>query len=207
MQAERLSLLTNVLNTTPINAAPMARLSGGHSPRPPMRSMTMPHPSVQPPHQMAPTPIHAVTRSRSQFDLAARYAHMSPIYQTSGNAQSTPVSPIALDSPFANRTKFPTPPLPSNAHLPSFLHDIMQSPSVSPTSTASVDLFPEDAERYSSPIIAPQRRFYGTVGANGSSSSLGSVGNIWGMDVEEKKALKGGVVKMGSRDRLNQFAA
>jgi hypothetical protein len=79
--------------------------------------------------------------------------------------------------------------------LPSCLQDIVQSPSLSPTSTVSADLSVDE-------YVATPASAYSTIGAKHnnehplhvrrttSSISLG-LGNIWQLDGEESKALSG----------------
>ncbi|KZT03322.1 uncharacterized protein LAESUDRAFT_729349 [Laetiporus sulphureus 93-53] len=95
-------------------------------------------------------------------------AHPSPIYQTDGNPATATL-------------------------LPSFLHEIVQSPSLSPsTSTSSAEL---SLEEYDEAVLrgyarAERPRAEKLRGTSGSSSSFALPGNsIWKMDGEETKTL------------------
>ncbi len=121
-------------------------------------------------------------RTQSNVELGPRYK--DTIYQTSIH----PTSSYRGPPPFPMDNE-------SGRFLPSCLQDVVQSPSLSPTSTASADLSVD--EYMSSPVSV-----YSTSSAklcpNGdrplhvhrtpSSVSL-SLGNIWQLDGEESKAL------------------
>jgi hypothetical protein len=152
-----------------------------------------PHVHIQRPHDCHPSswgyPTGCSsafpTRHRTQSNLELGSQYKDTIYQTSTH----PISSLYRDAA----------PLPidnaSGRFLPSCLQDIVQSPSLSPTSTASADLSVD--EYVSSPVSV-----YSTGSAklypNGdrplrvhrtpSSVSLG-LGNIWQLDGEESKAL------------------
>ena len=120
------------------------------------------------------------------------------IYQTSTAPASLPSSEPAL-LPLDNG---------SGPFLPSCLHDIVQSPSLSPTSTVSADLSVEE-------YVATPASAYSTISAKHhsnnerplhvrrttSSVSLG-LGNIWQLDGEESKAFSGSLTPPNEVPRI-----
>jgi hypothetical protein len=165
----------------------------------PMTLPTRPN-SVTPPiaHPRTSAGIHpSPLRSRSHYDLGAQYSSASPIYQTSGARHSVPSSPLAtvFTGPSSLAVREPN----VGTLLPSFLQDIVHSPSLSPSSTASAELSVEDyEEELANAIYATQmqvqKRFYNDHARNMSRSSSSSLrahplGNIWTLDGEESKAL------------------
>ena len=96
----------------------------------------------------------------------------------------------------------------SGPFLPSCLHDIVQSPSLSPTSTVSADLSVEE-------YVATPASAYSTISAKHhsnnerplhvrrttSSVSLG-LGNIWQLDGEESKAFSGSLTPPNEVPRI-----
>lgn len=134
--------------------------------------------------------------SPSQKDL---YVNSPPIYETSGQRQSSPPSPLSANSPRPSAHEMT--PVPG-ALLPSFLQDLAP-PSLSPTSTSSAEFsFEEYDEDPSSPIYSTSGEFYaqdrarsGTQSSSsGSSSSLNlgpsvaGLSSIWKLDGEESRA-------------------
>lgn len=123
-----------------------------------------------------------VQRSQSHFNLGSQYANSQPIYQTSGHRNS---------SPHPQQRYFTSPP-PLHLHapaplLPSFLQDIVQSPSLSPASTSSADL---SFEEYEDSIPSPNgsNNGRGRTSSRDDSANL-PLGNIWRLDGEETKSL------------------
>jgi hypothetical protein len=126
-------------------------------------------------------------KSRDQIRSSVELGFHSKetIYQTSTTSASLSHSEPAL-LPLDNG---------SGPFLPSCLQDIVQSPSLSPTSTVSADLSVDE-------YVATPASAYSTIGAKHnnehplhvrrttSSISLG-LGNIWQLDGEESKALSG----------------
>jgi hypothetical protein len=176
VQSERIALLTSVLaqaQTLPPPSSYTTPLSHGprsHSLTPPQYQT--PFVDISPPPK-SHAPVH---RSHSHFDLGTRYVTSRPIYQTSGYRQSPPPSPSAAgDGAFHIHAPAPL--------LPSFLQDIVQSPTLSPTSTSSADLsFEELDDNAHSPAQPPR----GHITSAAESSPLG---NIWRLDGEETKSL------------------
>ncbi|KAF5353225.1 hypothetical protein D9756_008079 [Leucocoprinus leucothites] len=156
--------------------------------------------------------------------MSSQYTASSPIYQTSGHRQPSPLystgpnkgqvqgsdtqqqhqrytpSPTSSQRSSPRVRKIETPaPL-----LPSFLQDIVQSPSLSPTSTITTttstsDLPFEDEyeevmnSRHTFPRIrgVSESRSIGSSSDGGSSSSMMNVSSIWRLDGEESKNLLG----------------
>ncbi len=96
----------------------------------------------------------------------------------------------------------------SGPFLPSCLQDIVQSPSLSPTSTVSADLSVDEyvaspASAYSTISAKPypnnERPLH--VRRTTSSVSLG-LGNIWQLDGEESKALSGSLTSPNEVPRV-----
>ena len=95
----------------------------------------------------------------------------------------------------------------SSPFLPSCLQDIVQSPSLSPTSTVSADLSVD--EYVTTPASA-----YSTIGAKHypgnerplhvrrTTSSVSLGGNIWQLDGEESKALSGSLTSPNEVPRV-----
>jgi len=121
-------------------------------------------------------PVH---RSRSQLDLGAQYAQ--PIYQTSGGQRQSS-SPFPTSSAQSKMTQNMYEPAPL---LPSFLQEIVQSPTYSPASTS-----PSSAE-----LSIGEYDDHGLLQTSGrapsSSSSNLATSNIWKLDGDETKGLSG----------------
>jgi len=142
-----------------------------------------------------------VHRSQSQLELGAQYQNSRPIYQTSGHREPSPV--YSTPSPLSQQHFIPPqveqqprlPPVfaPAPAPLlPSFLQDIVQSPTLSPSSTSSADLSLDEYDgttttSSSSPSQVSNARSRQT---SGDSSNL-NFDNIWRLDGEETKSLSG----------------
>lgn len=186
VQADRIRRLREALTATvPPSLSPLQTAS--------MDLPQSPQVHIQRPHDYHPTscgyPIGCSSalrsRDRTQSNLELGSHYKDTIYQTSTHPIPSlyrDPAPLPIDNP-------------SGRFLPSCLQDIVQSPSLSPTSTASADLSVD--EYVSSPVSV-----YSTGSAklypNGdrplrvhrtpSSVSLG-LGNIWQLDGEESKAL------------------
>lgn len=250
VQAERIALLTSVLAQTESsqNSIGGSLMPQPQQPIPRANSMTPPlgrrpypdtsGPSLQPQANSRLTPqsqtTRAVHKSHSHNQLGTQYVNhiqvppmppqytaSSPIYQTSGHRQPSPLystgpsknQGLTVDdqqqrhtpSPSSSRSsplqqKIETPaPL-----LPSFLQDIVQSPSLSPTSTTttttcSSDLPFEDEyeevmnSRHTFPRIRglSESRSIGGSSDGSSTSSMMTPSSIWRLDGEESKSLLG----------------
>ncbi|KAJ4481076.1 hypothetical protein J3R30DRAFT_2398822 [Lentinula aciculospora] len=210
VQAERIALLTSVLtqNQEPSTAlhpalAPLrTQVLRAHSVTPPQirRSFV----DVSPPQSRGPGGV--VHRSQSQVELGSQYMldnHKPPlIYQTSGHRRH---SPAFSTSPQPKRSlsqqqhlhhqlqiqqlqqqlqlHAPTPvPL-----LPSFLQNIVHSPTLSTSSTSSADL---SFDEYDDASVSPSRT---SVTSRSRQTSVDSasmqLANIWKMDGEESKSI------------------
>ncbi|KAJ3572193.1 hypothetical protein NP233_g3242 [Leucocoprinus birnbaumii] len=171
-------------------------------------------------HHQLTTP-HAIHQMQTP-PMPPQYTASSPIYQTSGHRQPSPLYSTGPNKghsqgsdgslPQQRYTPSPTSSQRSSPReqiietpaplLPSFLQDIVQSPSLSPTSTittttSSSDLPFEDEyeevmnSRHTFPRIrgASESRSIGGSSDGGSSSSMMNVSSIWRLDGEESKNL------------------
>ncbi|KAH7924452.1 hypothetical protein BV22DRAFT_1047468 [Leucogyrophana mollusca] len=182
VQAERIALLTSVLsqnqqlspaNNQVFNPPPASR---SHSMTPPQRQRQF--------MELTSPPAQAPYRSQSHCDLGTQYADTQFIYQTSGPRRSSSSFPSMGDLEESLPTAEPTP------LLPSFLQDIVQSPTLSPTSTSSADL---SIEEYDDGFSSPGRSSFGRdrlVATNDSSTNL-PLNNIWRLNDEETKGISG----------------
>jgi hypothetical protein len=205
VQAERIALLTSVLTQGMPNPQVLAPQSPNHPQLTRAHSLTPPR-SLHTLVDLSPPKSNAqVHRSQSHFDLGTQYAYQRPIYQTSGQGQPCPSFPMAtqVDALFLHA------PAPL---LPSFLQDIVQSPTPSPTSTSSAELsFDENEDGLPSPIgsTVQRRNRHSNVS---DSSSTAAIGNIWKLDGDETKTLSAfalpnhedlvGGIKRSSREML-----
>lgn len=182
VQAERIALLTSVLSHTELSSPPITQ--------PNVRSQSMTPPQayrafidVSPPQSRGP-----VHRSQSHFDLGSQYANNRPIYQTSGHRLPSPE--YVQHSHFTQHPQpHPRDQLKVHApapHLPSFLQDLVQSPTLSPSSTSSADLSFEESSPSSSAHLPFSQR--GNTYTN-PDSCPSSQCNIWSLDGEESKSL------------------
>lgn len=181
VQAERINLLTSLLaqNQLPLASGPPSLPSQAprsHSMTPPQRRrMFMDNvPQNQVPYR---------SRSHSNFDVGTPYSDSQFIYETSAPRRTSPSSFQSLGDLEDH--------LPSNIPaplLPSFLQDIVQSPTLSPSSTSSTDLSPEDYDD----SFSSGRSSFGKdrIVTNDSSSNL-PVSNIWKLNDEETKGIAG----------------
>ncbi|KAJ7223022.1 hypothetical protein GGX14DRAFT_426572 [Mycena pura] len=198
VQAERITLLTTVLAHT--------RLSPGAAPTPPPPSHVHPQAiGIGRSHSTTPAQAHrpfvnfspppqgrgAVHRSQSHSALDGQFAHGFPIYQTSPHQQPHPQyhrqhlqgllqrpSQSARTSPVDVHAPTPAP------LLPSFLNDMVQSPTLSPSSSSSADL---SFEEYEDSLPSSTRSTFSQMGADSVHAS--PLTSIWRLDGEESKSL------------------
>ncbi|KAJ7777568.1 hypothetical protein DFH07DRAFT_766325 [Mycena maculata] len=197
VQAERIALLTSVLAQTRIG-----------SPGPASAPVTAPAPS--PPHLHAIGRSHSTTpaqphrpfvnfsppppargpvhRSQSHSELGNQFAQGYAIYQTPSphHIQHQQYQRQHFQSPLQRHTlsadaspvdAFAPAPL-----LPSFLHDIVRSPTLSPTSTSSADL---SFEEYEDSLPSSTHSTF----SGADSVTASPLANIWRLDGEETKSL------------------
>ncbi|KAG2152810.1 hypothetical protein DEU56DRAFT_776264 [Suillus clintonianus] len=174
VQAERINLLTSLLaqNQLPLASGPPSLPS--QAPR--SHSMT---PPAAPSYNQVPYR----SRSHSNFDADTQYSDSQFIYETSAPRRTSPSSfPSLGDLENYLPVNLPAP------LLPSFLQDIVQSPTLSPSSTSSTDLSPEDYDD----SFSSERSSFGKdrIATNDSSSNL-PVSNIWKLNDEETKGIAG----------------
>ncbi|KAF9238388.1 hypothetical protein BU15DRAFT_88429 [Melanogaster broomeanus] len=179
VQAERINLLTSLLAQ---NQLPLRGSSTSPADVPRQQSMTSPQRHRL---QEATAPSSRIPqRCQSQFDSGIQYPDSQFIYETSGPHQSSPSSfPSMGNLDDALLVNAPAP------LLPSFLQDIVQSPSLSPTSTSSADL---SVEEYDDSVPSPRHLSLSRdrLMTNDSSSHL-PLGNIWKLNDEETKGIAG----------------
>ncbi|TFY50302.1 hypothetical protein EVG20_g11600 [Dentipellis fragilis] len=204
VQAVRMNNLSHLLTPHQNGAIPSGALPSPMQTSAPLRPVQQPgqvlHTSVPRMQSRStdsyPGPLpHAVPRAHSHMDLASQYEDAPPIYQTSGLRQPTPHQPLPGGS-FASHAPSPIPgPL-----LPSFLQDIVQSPSLSPTSTSSADLSLDEYNASPTSIYSTQSQSQGPaqyqdrqIPRKASDSSVNNTrkSNIWRLDGEESKVLAG----------------
>nr|GAT60495.1 predicted protein [Mycena chlorophos] len=209
VQAERIALLTSVLAHTGLGSAPSSpspplpvpqREQGHVIPLGRSHSTTPAHAPHRPFVDVSPPPSSlrgpAVHRSQSHSELGA---HAFPIYETSGQQHQHQQQPPRFhqhqQSPLHRPIRMSPARYPIELHapapaplLPSFLQDIVQSPTLSPSSTSSADLsFDEYDEDISLPS-STRSTFSGSGSVRaGSDSPLAST--IWRLDGEETKSL------------------
>jgi len=180
VQAERINLLTSLLaqNQLPLASGPPSLPSQAprsHSMTPPQRRrMFMDNvPQNQVPYR---------SRSHSNFDVGTQYSDSQFIYETSAPRRTSPSSfPNLGDLEDYLPSNIPAP------LLPSFLQDIVQSPTLSPSSTSSADLSPED---YDDSFSSGRSSFGRDRIVTNDSSNL-PVSNIWKLNDEETKGIPG----------------
>lgn len=163
VQSERINLLTSLLaqNQLPLRTTP----STFDVPR---------RGTVTPPSRL----------SRSQIDLRTTTQYLDPqfIYETSGPQRySSPSFPGMRELEDALPVNAPVP------LLPSFLQDIVQSPTLSPTSSSSADLSIEEYEDLSPSPRAGREH----VVARDKSAANFPLGNIWRLNDEETTNIAG----------------
>jgi len=125
------------------------------------------------------TQVPCRSRSHSNFDLGAQYSDSQFIYDTAAPRRAS--FPLG-DSEDCHLSNVPAP------LLPSFLLDIVQSPTLSPTPTSSADLSPEDYDDSFSSGRSSFRREH--IVMNDSSLNL-PVSNIWKLNDEETEGIAG----------------
>jgi hypothetical protein len=187
VQAERIALLTSVLAQS--QALSPANLPQSAEPQPRAYSLTPPQ-VLGPPTDIGNCRmLQSIHRSRSHFDLSHHHSHSQPIYQTCGRHGSSS-SPVASTTSLHLHAPAPL--------LPSFLQDIVQSPTLSPTSSSSADLsLDELEENLTLPAGLVPRG--GQLSSTKESPSGMALRNIWKMDGEETKTLS----TLGSPNRDN----
>ncbi|KAI6161563.1 hypothetical protein EDD17DRAFT_1481208 [Pisolithus thermaeus] len=199
VQAERIHLLTSLLARNQLSVNPQSS--------PEVLPQTVV--SIQP--QRSPVDLsqslQVPPRPRSQLDLGARYPDSQFIYETSGPRSSSSSSSF----PSVKDLEDDLPSLSDAPNLlPSFLQDIVQSPTLSPTSTSSAELSIEEYEDNNSP--SSQRSSLGRdrLVLNDDSISHSPLGNIWKFNDEETKggaavALPTHEDLVGSRNSSREF--
>ena len=201
VQAERIALLTSVLAQTQLGSNnPNVPAGPAQAPR----SHSLTPPQVRRPFiDLSPPQTRPVHRSQSHFSLGSQYNSQSPpypvsspIYQTSGHRQPSPLYSTGADinrhhanfnSASGNNNHLLTVQAPAPL-LPSFLQDIVQSPALSPTSTTTSSAELSSVEEYED-IASPHAMFPRARGDSGSSDVNSPVANIWRLDGEESKSL------------------
>ncbi|KDQ54481.1 hypothetical protein JAAARDRAFT_135150 [Jaapia argillacea MUCL 33604] len=184
VQAERIALLASVIASqtqpSPPTSIGVSHYAGDVCDRasvsqpPPLERpslfIDLSHPNSQPP-------------ARHQNEMSPQYVNVSPIYQTSAHRRSTPSTPCSSTNlSFCDVSRGPEP------LLPSFLHEIVRSPSLSPSSSSSSGSLAESEDGLSHADVG---QIYGgevPFIARESYTSLHG-GNIWQLDGEETKAL------------------
>jgi hypothetical protein len=201
VQAERIALLTSVLAQTHLASPAAAPASPSHlhqHPHPIGRSHSTtpaqthrPFVNFSPPPPPPPQqqPRGSVHRSQSHSELGSQFMHGYPIYQTSPHQNLTqqfqrqhhpsPLQRHTLSADASPVDVFAPAPL-----LPSFLQDIVQSPTLSPSSTSSADL---SFEEYEESLPSSTRSTFSQSGADSVTAS--PLASIWRLDGEESKSL------------------
>ncbi|KAF8731220.1 hypothetical protein AX14_005034 [Amanita brunnescens Koide BX004] len=172
IQAERIALLTSVLAQTQLSDGN----TGNASPLPVIRSHSSTPPNTR--HPRRPTDTsgllpNSVHRSHSQLELTAQYtSHINslPIYQTSGHRQPSPLYSTGPEFNQGHQVHAPAP------LLPSFLQDMVQSPTLSPSSSSSADLSSLEEDTNLVQDVPGEKR-------QGASPV-----NIWRLGIEESKS-------------------
>ncbi|KAG6370712.1 hypothetical protein JVT61DRAFT_11098 [Boletus reticuloceps] len=172
VQSERINLLTSLLaqDQLPLRTTPS--------------TLEAPRRNTQVQHQRPPEAVTPLSLSRSQVDLrtATQYPDPQFIYETSGpHRRAMHAFPGMKELEDALSINAPVP------LLPSFLQDIVQSPTLSPTSTSSADL---SIEEYEDAAPSP-RAGREQVVARDESAYTFSLGNIWRFNGEETTNIAG----------------
>ncbi|KAF7966307.1 hypothetical protein HWV62_39205 [Athelia sp. TMB] len=208
VQAERIALLTSALNQVSPQPSVVPR---SHSSTPPQRSAGGGYVDISPPQAVRPQQhqqqyfsqqqpqqqqrqqpqLPQVHRSQSQFELGAQYANCQPIYQTSAPRQnSLPMSSYSLLNGMGQQQQLGSgAPAPL---LPSFLQDIVQSPTLSPASMSpsSAELSFDEYEYDFGVGVRTSKESVprSTVDLSDSMAKLG-LSSIWKLGGEETKGL------------------
>jgi hypothetical protein len=201
VQADRIKRLREALSVTlPPSISNLQTASLDTHPRSPVAHIQRPHYRYTDPCAPRTECSQPALKNRDQIRSSVELGFHSKdtIYQTSTAPASLSYSEPALLS-LDNR---------SGPFLPSCLHDIVQSPSLSPTSTVSADLSVDE-------YVATPASAYSTINAKHhpnnerplhvrrttSSVSLG-LGNIWQLDGEESKAFSGSLTSPNEVPRI-----
>ncbi|KAJ6570714.1 hypothetical protein B0H10DRAFT_1026126 [Mycena sp. CBHHK59/15] len=174
VQAERIALLTSVLAQTR-HASPSSVhvYPRAHSTTPAQAHRPFVDATASPPPR-------AAYRSQSHMELGTQFAHA--IYQTPAPAHPHP-HPRRYQQPqqqqYTPVDMYAPAPAPL---LPSFLQDIVQSPTLSPASTSSADLSFDEYDGDSLPSSACST-------FSQDSANTSPLANIWRLDGEESKSL------------------
>ncbi|CAK5271778.1 unnamed protein product [Mycena citricolor] len=191
VQAERIALLTSALVRSQSPAALPHHVGRSQSATP--AQVQRPFVNVSPPQPIR-APVH---RSQSHIELGSHYMQTHPIYQT---AIASPQRQPRLPSPLQRHAlTFGTEGLDLHAPaplLPSFLQDIVQSPTLSPSSTSSADL---SLEEYEDSLPSSTKSTFSQSGADSVNAS--PLANIWRLDGEESRCLKTGFLGSASSSR------
>ena len=161
--------------------------TGNGSPLPVVRSHSSTPPNTHHPRRLTersglrPNSVH---RSNSQLELTAQYTHINsrPIYQTSGHRQP---SPLYTTGPEFNQGHQVLAPAPL---LPSFLQDIVQSPTLSPSSSSSADLSSLEEDTNVVQDVSGEKR------------QASPLANIWRLGIEESQSYN--VLALQNRQHL-----
>ncbi|KAJ7710858.1 hypothetical protein B0H17DRAFT_1123948 [Mycena rosella] len=188
VQAERIALLTSVLAQTRLSSPASGPAHPQAHPYPPAigRSHSTTPAQAQPPSvNFSPPPQFRapVHRSQSHNELGSQFAQgyrTSPHQSQSQHQQQQQYQHQHLpSSPLRRHTLSDPASLP-----PSFLQDIVQSPTLSPSSTWSADL---SFEEYEESLPSSTRSTFSHSG--GDSVNVSPFANIWRLDGEESKSL------------------
>lgn len=202
VQAERIALLTSALNNhnqaQTQASSPQPHLLRSQSLTPPQRlqgsasgssyvDISLPQVVRPSQHQQYTRPQQQhVHRSQSHFELGAQYANCQPIYQTSAPRQPPFLAAPSQQQGHAHAAE----PAPL---LPSFLQDIVASPTLSPASTSpssaelSIDDYDHEYSEYREYGAYDVRRVPRS-GGTGSLADLG-ISSIWKLGGDEKTGL------------------
>ena len=199
VQADRIKRLREALAVTlPPSLSNVQTASLDVPPQSPVAHIQRPHCRyIDPrgPRTMCPSALKSRNQTRSSVELGFHYK--DTIYQTSTAPTSLSYSEPPALLPLDNG---------SGPFLPSCLQDIVQSPSLSPTSTVSADLSVDE-------YVATPASAYSTISAKHypnnehplhvrRTTSSASLRNIWQLDGEESKALSGSLTSPNEIPRV-----
>ncbi|KAI0270759.1 hypothetical protein BC834DRAFT_532431 [Gloeopeniophorella convolvens] len=203
VQADRIERLREALTATlPPSLSTLQPASASRLPLQPLMASQRPHSRSMDSYGSRSmnylSSLRPRDRAQSAMESGSRFE--DTIYQTSGHPMSSSLETMPLS--FAD---------PSGHFLPSCLQEVLQSPSLSPTSTASADLSADELvvspiSVYSTnsqvPYLDGERpvRLHRTP----SSVSMG-VSSIWQLDGEESKALSGSKSSQGEVARVQRL--
>ncbi|KAJ7141861.1 hypothetical protein C8R43DRAFT_892362 [Mycena crocata] len=185
VQAERIALLTSVLAQTRLSSPGASPAPSHPQPHPIGRSHSTTPAQVQPPFRQLLTAA-AVHRSQSHSELSSQFTQGYPIYQTAPHHTQQYQRPLHHPSPLQRHTvsanASPVDVYAPAPLLPSFLQDLVHSPTLSPSSTSSADLSEYEA--------SPPSSTRSTFSLSGDDSvNVSPLQNIWRLDGEESKVL------------------